>query len=791
MFFGNFLAIFGNSQKRSSKKKGESPLKKIRRNLLLLLLLLIIMGAKASTSLDDSSSSSKEGAKDSGGQSGGGASSSKATNNDAAGVGVSKSSSKSASTTSSLLSKEEMRSVREFLEEAKEVAKTAAKASKNGDAMKTLEKQLKTIDSYLQTRTYFATDRMQTEADVAMCKALNGVKDGVVEKYAEIKRFVELMRQTNDAGGLAPAVEEGGDDAAVEALGKRVEKMAVGGGEPGKISKGQAKKDAAKAAKKAAKEANKSNDGGGKKPTSGSFEIDLKDAEEGKVCTRFPPEPSGYLHIGHAKAALLNHYFARRYKGTLILRFDDTNPAKEKQDFVDNILKDCATLGLDYDKLTYTSDSFPQILKLGDTMMKEGKLYVDTTPVDKMREERMSKTESACRTQSVEENMKLWEEMKKGSAVGVECCVRIKINMQSDNGCMRDPVCFRCNIETPHHRTGDKYKVYPTYDFACPFVDAIEGVTHALRTSEYKDREEQYQFIQKAQGQREVNLWDYSRMNFTYTTLSKRKLQWFVDNKHAADWTDPRFPTVQGVVRRGMRIEALKEFILSQGASKNMNTMEWDKIWAVNKKLIAPETPMHVAVNDEGRVKVIFDNCEDGDKWVTKPKNPKNKELGVNVILRKKEVWLEQEEALKLKEGEEATFTMWGNAIPKKIHVAEDGKTIETIDATLNPDGDVKSTKVKVNWLPAYDELVALELHDFGYLITKKQPEDGDDFKDLVNLDSDKVTMCHGDCNLRTYQLGQIVELKNKGFYIIDKIGVEDSTPYVLFNVPGTGGKVA
>ncbi|CAL6348951.1 unnamed protein product [Bathycoccus prasinos] len=217
------------------------------------------MGAKASTSMD-SSSSSEEGASGSGGGRGVGASSSKATSDAAAGVGVSKSSessSKSASTTSSLLSKEEARSVKAFLEEAKEVAKTAAKASKNGggdNVMKTLEKQLKTIDSYLQTRTYFATDRMQTEADVAMCKALYGVKDGVVEKYAEIKRFVELMTQTNDAGVLAPAVEEGDDDAAVEALGKRVEKMAVGGGEPGKISKGQAKKDAAKAAKKAANE---------------------------------------------------------------------------------------------------------------------------------------------------------------------------------------------------------------------------------------------------------------------------------------------------------------------------------------------------------------------------------------------------------------------------------------------------------------------------------------------------------------------------------------------------------
>ena len=665
-----------------------------------------------------------------------------------------------------------------------------AKAISNDlkDDLKVLERCVKMIDEHLQTRTYLVAER-ETEADVKMWEALliaskdnGGFKR---EKYLDVSRWMQLMEQTNEAPAAIVSKN------VVEELGKKVESLQVTGEEgegEQKISKGQARKDAAKAAKKQAKEANKGKEassGGVKKgPTLGSFEIDLKDAKEGAVCTRFPPEPSGFLHIGHAKAALLNQYFARRYKGTLILRFDDTNPDKEKQDFVDNILKDCATLGLDYDKLTYTSDSFPQLVKLGDKMMKEGKLYVDTTPVEKMREERLAKIDSQCRENSIAENVRLWEEMKKGSETGIECAVRIKADMQSNNGCMRDPVCFRCNIETPHHRTGTAFKVYPTYDFACPFVDAIEGVTHALRTSEYKDREEQYQFIQKAQGQREVHLWDYSRLNFTYTTLSKRKLQWFVDNNHAKSWDDPRFPTVQGVVRRGMRIEALKEFILSQGASRNNNTMEWDKIWAVNKRIIAPDTPMHVAINDEARVKVIFDNCGDEDKWVTKPRHTKNKDLGVNVVLRKKEVWIDQEDAQKLAENEEVTFTMWGNAFLKKIHKGSDGQ-IEKIDASLHLEGDVKTTKIKLNWLPAYDELVQLELHNFGYLITKRQPEDGDDFKDLVNMDSDKVTNCHGDCNLRMYQIGQVVELKNKGMYIIDKIGLDDGeTPYVLFNIP-------
>lgn len=428
------------------------------------------------------------------------------------------------------------------------------------------------------------------------------------------------------------------------------------------------------------------------------------------MVTRFPPEPSGYLHIGHAKAALLNDYFARTYKGKLIVRFDDTNPAKENEDFVQSIHQDIATLGIKPDLVTYTSGArlgrawvgvgaslencagagrldcgvllrlgewrrllvvtggvarqralfpplsrptlfllpppplspltthhqpsrllpypptpFPSLLlfaalvpqpadhfgALQDVavkLLKEGKAYIDHTPVEKMREERMDGIESVCRGQSVEQNLKMWDEMVKGSADGVKCCLRFKIDMSADNKTLRDPVGYRCNVNDAHHRTGTKFKasaqtaaprplspphyhtkssfpvsypipaptpshpyppllnlpyptrtlptpypqVYPTYDFACPFVDAVEGVTHALRTSEYRDREAQYVWIQSAMGLRKVHIWDYSRLNFEYTTLSKRKLAWFVEEGLVGGWDDPRFPTVRGACRRGL-----------------------------------------------------------------------------------------------------------------------------------------------------------------------------------------------------------------------------------------------
>ncbi|CAD7939640.1 unnamed protein product [Amoebophrya sp. A120] len=231
--------------------------------------------------------------------------------------------------------------------------------------------------------------------------------------------------------------------------------------------------------------ASSSTGGGAKGKDEANIEGKLPNAVMGKVCTRFPPEPSGYMHIGHAKAALLNNAYARMYEGKLIIRFDDTNPSKEKQEFEDTILEDSKSLGIVPDFVSHTSDYFPKLQELMEKLLKNGDAYVDDTPVEKMRDERDNGVESACRKFSVEKNLELWKEMLAGTKTGLTCCVRGKMNMKDPVKCLRDPVFYRCKTDVPHHRHGTKYKAYPTYDFACPIVDAIEGVSHSLRTIEY------------------------------------------------------------------------------------------------------------------------------------------------------------------------------------------------------------------------------------------------------------------------------------------------------------------
>ena len=227
-----------------------------------------------------------------------------------------------------------------------------------------------------------------------------------------------------------------------------------------------------------------------------------------------------------------------------------------------------------------------------------------------MRKERMDGIASKNRDTPPEENLRRFQEMKNYSPEGQTYCVRAKISVDSKNKALRDPVIYRCN-PTPHHRTGSRYKIYPTYDFACPIVDSMEGVTHALRTLEYKDRDAQYAWMLKALGMRNVKVVGFSRLNFVRTVLSKRKLQWFVDNGYVSGWDDPRFPTVrgmpdfgaadEGVMRRGCVVEALRKFIISQGPSKNINNLEWASFWAENKKVIDPIAKRYTSINADDR----------------------------------------------------------------------------------------------------------------------------------------------------------------------------------------------
>lgn len=245
----------------------------------------------------------------------------------------------------------------------------------------------------------------------------------------------------------------------------------------------------------------------------------LEGAIPGCVTTRFPPEPSGYLHVGHAKAVLLNDYYARRYKGRLIVRFDDTNPTKEKDEYQTSIVEDLGKIGVKPDVVTFTSDYFETIKQYALWMIEKGLAFMDDTPQEQMQKERMDRQNSKHRDQSPAEALEHFNLMCSGKEEGKPWCLRAKIDMSSDNGTLRDPVLYRQNTESPHHRSGTKYKAYPTYDLACPIVDALEGVTHALRTTEYDDRNAQYAWIQKALGLRRVRIQTFARMNFMYTVM--------------------------------------------------------------------------------------------------------------------------------------------------------------------------------------------------------------------------------------------------------------------------------
>ncbi|KAF9438245.1 hypothetical protein BGZ76_009076 [Entomortierella beljakovae] len=502
------------------------------------------------------------------------------------------------------------------------------------------------------------------------------------------------------------------------------------------------------------------------KADQGSFDINLVNAEMGKVVTRFPPEPSGYMHIGHAKAALLNKYFADQYKGRLIVRFDDTNPTKEKLEYEHAIREDLKMIDIDSSVVTYTSDYFDQIYQYALQLIKEGKAYCDTTPLEQMRAGRMDGIASKNRDLSVEENLRQFDEMKNGTEFGLTCCLRAKISVDSPNKALRDPVIYRCNL-LPHARTGSTWKMYPLYDLACPVVDSLEGVTHALRTDEYHDRNPQYQWFLKHLGLRKVHIWEYSRLNFVYTLLSKRKLTWFVDNNRVSGWDDPRFPTMRGIHRRGLTMEALKTYILMQGASTNYITLEWDKLWAVNRKLIDPVAPRHTAIETLNKVKVTFSNAE-AYNFKEVPRHKKNESLGNKKTYYGPSIWMEQADCKELELNEEVTLMDWGNTFIRSIEKNKEG-IVTGIAAELHLEGDFKKTKKKLTWLADGPELVKVELMDYDYLITKKKLEEDDAFEDFLTPVSEFKTEAVADGNVAELNKGDIIQFERKGYYIVDE----------------------
>ncbi|PRP84447.1 hypothetical protein PROFUN_08032 [Planoprotostelium fungivorum] len=532
--------------------------------------------------------------------------------------------------------------------------------------------------------------------------------------------------------------------------------------------------------------------GKSKAGSQGNFNnLELPNAKDGEMVTRFPPEPSGYLHIGHAKAALMNNYYAQAYNGKLIIRFDDTNPSKEKEEYVDSILEDLKVMEITPSgPITYTSDYFDQIEAYCEQLLKSGLGYIDDTPVEKMRDERDKGIESKRRNESVEENLRRWSEMKKGSPEGVQCVVRAKIDMQCKNKeessrikVLRDPSMYRCAADVPHHRTGSKYKAYPLYDFACPIVDSLEGVTHALRSSEYHDRNPLYYWVIDALKLRKPFIQDFSRLNFSHMLLSKRKLQKMVDAGIVEGWDDPRFPTIRGLLRRGLTVEAIRDFILSQGASKSLNLMDVEKLWALNKKIIDPVIPRYTAIASEARALFEISDGPAQAEQKTVLKHNKNPTMGHKVITYTNRIWLEGLDAAAIKEGEEVTLMDWGNAIIEKIE--KEGEKV-VLKGRLNLSGDIKSTSKKLTWLSDISDLVPAVLVRYDHLLKVKKllETDVEWLETCINQDSKHDTPALADPSLRTLKKGDRLQLNRRGYFIVDEPYVRASNPMVLIEIP-------
>ncbi|QKF94126.1 glutamyl-tRNA synthetase [Fadolivirus algeromassiliense] len=420
----------------------------------------------------------------------------------------------------------------------------------------------------------------------------------------------------------------------------------------------------------------------------------LKDWD-GKMVTRFPPEPSGYLHIGHAKAAFINYVIAKKYHGKMIMRFDDTNPTKESTEYENAIRDDLLKLGIVADIESHSSDFFDQILSYADYLIQNNNAYVDDSPQELIAEGREKCIDSPNRSNSIAKNLEMWNGMKSGTKR--DSCVRIKIDMKHKNAACRDPTIFRF-MDEMHHNTGDKYKVYPTYDFACPIVDSLEGVTHVFRANEFADRDEQYEFIVDALEIRKPLLFSYGKVNFEGSVMGKRKIKELINNNVIAGWDDPRLLTIRGLFNRGMHVDALRQFVATLGFSKNTNNMTEDKLWITNKKLIDKIATRYSCVPKDNHKEFIIHKIKDNYEQFCDTKDilrfVKNQDLGKRPLQYSDRILISNDECNNFKDNEEITLMNWGNAFVN-------GNTL-----TLNLAGDFKTTEKKVPWISNSDNVI-------------------------------------------------------------------------------------
>ena len=485
---------------------------------------------------------------------------------------------------------------------------------------------------------------------------------------------------------------------------------------------------------------------------------DLKTKKYGDavIQTRFPPEPNGYLHIGHAKSICLNFGLADEFGGKTNLRFDDTNPEKEEQEYVDSILKDVRWVGFEWDGLYYASDYFDQLYEWAVKLINEGKAYVDDLSAEEIREHRGTLTEpgkeSPHRNREVKENLDLFERMRKGEFPDGSRVLRAKIDMASKNLNMRDPVMYRI-LHAEHHRTGGKWCIYPMYDYAHGQSDSIEHVTHSICTLEFEDHRPLYNWFIQQLGIFPSQQMEFDRLSLTYTLLSKRKLLTLVQEKRVTGWDDPRMPTLSGIRRRGYTPEAIRNFCAAIGVSKTNGTLELAMLEHFVREDLNKRAPRVMAVLRP--LKVVIDNYREGQmEEVEAVNNPEDESAGKRKVPFSKVLYIEQDDFredppkqyYRLSPGREVRLR-YGYFITAKTVVKNDRGEVVEVHCTYDPATrggnalDGRKVKSTIHWVSAAHALDA-EVRIYDKLFTKEDPnqvEEGQEFTANLNPNSLEV----------------------------------------------------
>jgi len=524
------------------------------------------------------------------------------------------------------------------------------------------------------------------------------------------------------------------------------------------------------------------------------IEADLAGGQCKSILTRFPPEPNGYLHIGHAKSICLNFGLAIKYGGKTNLRFDDTNPAKEETEYVDSIKEDVKWLGFNWSNELYASDYFDQIYSFAVALIKKGLAYVDDSTADQIAALKGSPTEagknSPFRDRGIDENVSLFAAMKAGAYKDGEKVLRVKIDMASNNMHMRDPIIYRIK-HAHHHRTGDQWCIYPMYDFAHGQSDSIENITHSICTLEFIPHRELYEWFIKQLEIFPSKQYEFARLNMTYTVMSKRKLLQLVTEGHVQSWDDPRMPTISGMRRRGYTPESIRNFCERIGIAKRENLIDVSLLEFCVREHLNLIAKRVMAVLEP--VKLVITNYPEGQTEELMSENGPDESYGNRKIQFSKELWIEREDFME--EAAKKWFRLAPGALVrlKSAYIIQcndfvkdaDGN-ISEIHATYIPESksgaDTSEIKVKgtIHWLSIPHALQAeIRLYDRLFNAENPTQEEGD-FKEYINADSLQIiTKAYVEPSLSNSEVGNHFQFIRKGYFCLDKQSTKEK---LVFN---------